>query len=458
VQILNRSSESTRTLEVEARDVPERLLGRGRRAGEATAYFPRSKVDDGWRCGGLLAHRPEVLWSGSPSNAVEAAELLGRVEALIRTRRRSGGEVDTGLIVLLSYEAITAPETIDHPVPAIQVLAVDRSIRLAASADRARLTARATLDRSAAAGLDTLRREFEPAPAETHDEDPGGVRVHGRVRTSLPRDAYLAAVERVRGHITEGDIYQANVCQRFSATCAGDPLAFWLDLSSRSASPRAAWVEADGMSLASISPEAFLTVEPDGRVETRPIKGTRARSHDPAEDRRAAESLLASAKDRAELLMIVDLERNDLGRVCRVGSVRATSVADLVSFSSVHHLVGRVEGRLRREVGFRELVEATFPGGSITGAPKLEAMRILRELEPVSRGPFTGSLIWAGDDGSLDSSILIRSPVFAGGRVYLGAGGGIVADSDAEAEWGESNHKARAAANALGFEPEEATR
>ena len=154
--------------------------------------------------------------------------------------------------------------------------------------------------------------------------------------------------------------------------------------------------------------------------------------------------------------MIVDLERNDLSRVCVAGSVEVPELAALRSYPAVHHLVAHVRGRLGRGVGVSELLRATFPGGSITGAPKIRAMEILRSLEPVPRGLFTGSLCWFGDDGTLDSSILIRSWVFGRDRAWLGAGGGIVADSDPEQEWQESNHKARALARVLGFEPEEA--
>ena len=159
--------------------------------------------------------------------------------------------------------------------------------------------------------------------------------------------------------------------------------------------------------------------------------------------------------DDAELAMIVDLERNDLSRVCRTGTVRATEIARLVSFPTVHHLVGRVEGLLREDVEIPALLEATFPGGSITGAPKLRAREILARLEGCARGWFTGSLLWLGDDGSLDSSILIRSVVFAHGRLRLGAGCGIVADSDPEEEWLECLTKLRAPAEALGLAAEE---
>jgi len=336
----------------------------------------------------------------------------------------------------------------------VVALGVDRSIRFESSG-AVRLTARSASPAGSTEDLDRIRRDLDVA-AEPVGTSPTPAKISATPRTSLPRERYLRTVEELRSRIARGDLYQANLCQRFVAPVTGDPFESWCDLSRIDRAPRSAWFEAGGIALASISPELFLTVDPDGSVSTLPIKGTRPRGDTPEEDRRAADELSRSAKDRAELLMIVDLERNDLGRVCRVGSVHAPSTGDLQSFASVHHLVARVEGRLREDAGFADLIEATYPGGSITGAPKLAAMQILNELEPEPRGFFTGCLFWAGDDGSLDSSILIRTPVFRDGHLYLGAGGGIVADSDPEGEWHESNHKARAAARALGFDPEEA--
>jgi para-aminobenzoate synthetase component 1 len=210
------------------------------------------------------------------------------------------------------------------------------------------------------------------------------------------------------------------------------------------------------LALASASPEVFVDVSLSGRAETRPIKGTRPRGGTPSSDAAAAAELLASAKDRAELVMIVDVLRNDLGRVARTGSVVVPELLALRSYAAVHHLVARVQAWLKPGLTVSEVIAAVFPGGSITGAPKERAIELLREIEPCPRGLYTGSLLWLDDDGSMASSILIRSAIVAGGRVYVGAGGGIVADSDPEAEWSEANAKARALTRALGFEPEEA--
>jgi para-aminobenzoate synthetase component I len=182
----------------------------------------------------------------------------------------------------------------------------------------------------------------------------------------------------------------------------------------------------------------------DGRVETKPIKGTRPRSKDPERDRALAEELRTSAKDRAENVMIVDLLRNDLGKCCVPGSVRASKLFDVESFASVHQLVSTVEGRLARGLHALDLVAACFPGGSITGAPKVAAMKIIEELEPQRRSVYCGSIGYIGFDGNMDTNIAIRTLVQQGGRVYTWAGGGVVADSNVDAEYQESLDKAAA--------------
>ena len=206
----------------------------------------------------------------------------------------------------------------------------------------------------------------------------------------------------------------------------------------------------EGAAVVSASPERFLRLGADGRVETRPIKGTRPRRADAAADAAEARALLDSAKDRAENLMIVDLLRNDIGRVCAVGSVRVPVLCGLESFASVHHLVSVVEGRLAPGRTAVDLLRACFPGGSVTGAPKVRAMEIIAELEPARRGPYCGSIAWLGADGGMDSSIIIRTLcIGASGRVAAQAGGGIVADSDPAAEHEESLTKAAALLRAL---------
>jgi anthranilate/para-aminobenzoate synthase component I len=198
------------------------------------------------------------------------------------------------------------------------------------------------------------------------------------------------------------------------------------------------------------SPERFLSLGADGAVETRPIKGTRPRVADADADREIAAELAGAAKDRAEHVMIVDLERNDLGRICRPGSIEVASLARVVSLPTVHHLVSTVRGRLRPEIGLTALLAATFPGGSVTGAPKRRAMQIIDELEPAPRGIYTGATGWLGAAGDLDLAIAIRTAVLRAGTLEVSVGGGIVADSTPEGELAETEVKARAFAALAG--------
>ncbi len=249
----------------------------------------------------------------------------------------------------------------------------------------------------------------------------------------LDRATYEGRVARVLDYIRAGDIFQANFTGRFLARRpAGLPLFdLYRRLLALSPAPFAACLHwGDGRGLASASPERFLSLGADGRIETRPIKGTRPRGATPREDAELARDLAASVKDRAENLMITDLLRNDIGRVARIGSVRVPALCAVETFASVHHLVSVVEGRLRPGLGPVDLLRATFPGGSITGAPKIRAMEIIDELEEARRGPYCGSIAWIGFDGAMDSSIVIRTLTVTPDRVVAQAGGGIVADSD----------------------------
>ncbi len=270
------------------------------------------------------------------------------------------------------------------------------------------------------------------------------------VTSSLPRDAFQASVERIRGYIRRGDLFQANLTHLLRAPLphhTGEDL--YGRLVEESGAPFAAYLETPAGEVASISPESFLSVR--GRqVITRPIKGTAPRDPDPSRDQAMAESLRASEKDRAENVMIVDLLRNDLSRVALPGSVRVPRLVELESHPTVHHLVSWVTATLRPDVGPRALLRATFPGGSITGAPKVRAMEVLRELEPVPRGVYTGALGLVGFRGEVELSIAIRTAVVAGGEAWYGTGGGITLASDPGEEWRESLAKARAFLQAMG--------
>jgi para-aminobenzoate synthetase component 1 len=259
---------------------------------------------------------------------------------------------------------------------------------------------------------------------------------------------YINAVRRAIDYVHAGDCFQVNLSQRLLHRATMSPLELYGRLRERNAAPFAGYFDLGDFVIASASPERFLRVE-QGEVETRPIKGTRPRGATPEEDRRRAEELLQSSKDRAENVMIIDLLRNDLGRVCEYGSVRVAEVCRLESFRYVHHLVSTVRGRLRAGLGPVDLLQAAFPGGSVTGAPKVRAMEIIAELEPTARGPYCGSLGYIGLDGAMDTNLLIRTFTIGKGWIQFPVGGGIVADSDPDGEYAETLHKAEGLLRAL---------
>ncbi len=263
------------------------------------------------------------------------------------------------------------------------------------------------------------------------------------LRSSFTHAGYVAAVARVREYILAGDIFQANLSQRFDAPLEESPWSLYRRLRTRNAAPFAAFLDFPDVTVLSASPERFLSVDERGQVETRPIKGTRPRGVGPEHDAALGQALSESAKDRAENLMIVDLMRNDLSRVCLPGSVRVQELFALERYATVHHLVSTVAGRLAPGRDALDLLRATFPGGSITGAPKLRAMEIITELEASARGVYCGSVGYLSVTGALDTSIAIRTVVVRDGRLCFSAGGGIIADSDPEQEYRETLDKAR---------------
>ena len=262
-------------------------------------------------------------------------------------------------------------------------------------------------------------------------------------RSTFTEDSFCDAVRRVQEHIRAGEIYQANLAQRFEAALPEDfdPWAFYRVLRRVNPAPFAAFLSDGETVIASSSPEQFLRLE-HGRVEARPIKGTIARSADPEADRARAGALLASTKDRAENVMIVDLLRNDLSRVCAPGSVEVPVLCGLESYAAVHHLTSVVRGRLRPGLGATDLIAACFPGGSITGAPKIRAMDVISSLETVARGVYCGAIGYLGFDGSMNLNIAIRTAVLGRGRAVVQAGGGITLLSDPAAEYAETLVKA----------------
>ena len=268
------------------------------------------------------------------------------------------------------------------------------------------------------------------------------------LRSNFTRDEYLRTVERALEHIAAGDIYQVNLAQRFRLERAPSAHALFHSLRAESPAPFSSLLTTPAGGIVSSSPERFFTIDGD-RIETRPIKGTRPRGATASEDQALAAALHASAKDRAENVMIVDLERNDLGRICEIGSVRVPSLCEVASYANVHHLVSRVEGRLREDAGPVDVIRAMFPGGSITGAPKIRAIEIIDALEPTRRGVYTGAIGYWDSSGACDFNITIRTIVVEGAEASFHAGGGIVADSTPEGEYEETLVKARGMMGAL---------
>ncbi len=268
------------------------------------------------------------------------------------------------------------------------------------------------------------------------------------LRSNFTHEAYIEAVRRARQYIIDGDIFEVNISQRFEAEISFTPWELYLRSRQINPAPFAAYIDFDGVIIVSASPERFIRYQ-GGWVETRPIKGTARRGKTPREDRAKAKELLNSIKDRAENMMIVDLERNDLGRVCRFGTVRVTELAILEKYPTVYHLTSTVVGQLKEGKGRIELLKATLPGGSITGAPKIRAMEIIDELEPTRRSVYTGNIGYLSFNGNMDLSIVIRTFLIKGNRAYFQAGGAVVYDSQPEAEYQEMLDKVRALINAL---------
>jgi len=368
-----------------------------------------------------------------------------------------------GLAGFLGYdlgrqlERLPSIAAADQELPTLRLALHDWVIAWDRRDGRAWLAGRAVdelvgrLDRRLAAVRERLEARTPPAAASPAPESPR------EMRSGLSRPEYEAGVSTIRRWIAEGDIYQANLTRRLEAPFRGDPWPLYRQLRTGDPALFAAFVDLGPSpftgaprAIVSASPEPFMSVTRYGLVEANPIKGTRPRGRDRESDRALACELLASGKDRAENVMIVDVLRNDLGRVCRPGTVRVPRLCRLERTAAVQHLVSTVTGRLKKGLDASDLLAASFPGGSITGAPKIRAMQLLEGLEPVRRGPYTGVAGWIGPDGAMASSILIRSFVADGERLTLHVGGGITWRSDPAAEWDETVAKARGPLAAIG--------
>lgn len=394
-------------------------------------------------------------WRGDPLDALQ--EQLRRY-ALPRRDALRAGPVGRaiGLMGFLSYdlnqwiERLPAAKPCEPRVPELAWFGMRRSVVIdhlegrawaVSLADPHGLESQAR--REAADGLESLVEQLAAgsnsvaAPAAAITLSP----------TSTQAEFELM-VRRALEHIRAGDVYQVNLAQRFMAPWAGDPLALYLTLRRINPSPFACYLAWDGLAVVSCSPERLVRVQ-DGWADTRPIAGTRPRGASAEADAMQGLELLMSEKERAEHLMLVDLARNDLGRVCASGTVSVSELMALEEYSHVIHIISNVAGRLRPGASVIDAVRAVFPGGTITGCPKVRCMQILRELEPVGRGLYTGALGYASFTGALDTNIAIRTMVLGQGRLSFHAGAGIVADSDPAREYHETLAKAGALMQAL---------
>ncbi len=291
------------------------------------------------------------------------------------------------------------------------------------------------------AGLEELLSESQkihieqPPPANLETID------FSRIRCNMDKEYYLRSIEKIKHYIYEGDIYQVNFSQRFECDYTSRSIALFHWQNHYNPSPYAAYIDSGDFHIVSASPEMFITIA-DGYIKTKPIKGTRPRMKNAGRD--FALDLLRSEKEQAELNMIIDLERNDVAKICEPGTRKVIKPRTIESYPTVFHAVATVGGRLRKDVMFCDVLKAMFPGGSITGAPKIRSMEIIDETEPTARGVYTGSIGFIGLDGSVCLNIAIRTIIIKDRKAYAQTGGGIVADSDSEAEWQETITKARA--------------
>ena len=381
-----------------------------------------------WPRATLMADREGVRIAGASGVRTSSEGPVDALRALLREVPAGAWPDEGGIAGAIAYDlARPGPAA---PTPLVFAIAVDRFL----VEEDDRIVAAGSLPTTLAPPRDPpWSRPLVPASR------PG---VRGLAAwSSLTRDEHRSSVLRVKEHIAAGDIYQANLSQRFQVPFGGSGLGLYRELRRLSPAPFSGYLRGPGFEIASASPERLLDVR-DGLASTRPIAGTRPRSADPGRDRELRAELLLSDKERAEHLMLVDLARNDLGRVAELGSVVVDELMTVEEYAQVRHIVSNVRARLRHGHDALDALMALFPGGTITGVPKVRCMRILDALEPVPRGFYTGALFYLTPSGRLDANILIRSAVVAGGAATFHTGGGIVADSDPDHEYLETLHKA----------------
>ena len=379
---------------------------------------------------------------------------LGEFLRLNRDKNETELPIVSGAIGYFSYDygrehmGVPSAEQDVEPIPQARVVFYDLLLIEDCREKRVWLSACGQTE-DAEALLARFRRDIErgmeegfPALPDAHATKPI------TVRPNFEKEEYKAAVDRMIRYIIEGDIYIANMTQRLDVMSDREPLAVFEHLRTHNPSPFGGYLDCGDHQIICASPERFLRLR-DGVVETRPIKGTRKRGETPEEDEALRRELEQSEKDKSELLMIVDLERNDLNRVCRPGSVEVTELFTVETYATVFHLVSNIRGELAQGNDVTDLLRAAFPGGSITGAPKYRAMEIIDELEHGKRGLYTGSIGYLTLDGDCDLNIVIRTALHRDGRYHLGVGGGITSESDLEFEYEETLQKAKAVLEAL---------
>jgi aminodeoxychorismate synthase component I len=388
-----------------------------------------------------------------------ASDALERLAAMLEPAAAVPGSppLTSGVLGYLAYELLHEIEPVPRsaaPAPVgplmhftrfAAVLAVD------ASAGRTVITARdekslATARELAESAPDRIEIPQPPRSAAAFGLDEliaAGLTPH------TGATEYRALVDAARESIAAGRVFEVCLTQEFTATADIEGHKLYEELRRRNPAPMSAYLRGDGVEVLCSSPERLVSVSSYGTIETRPIKGTRPRSADPKEDARLREELANSAKDRAENTMIVDLARNDLGRVCETGSVEVPELCVLESYASVHHLVSTVRGTLRDGVGPTDVIRACFPAGSMTGAPKVEAMKMIAEVEHSQRGIFSGAIGWIGDDGAMDLNVVIRTIIKRGDQLSFHTGGAVTSESTPDAEYAETMDKARVLAESI---------
>ena len=435
-QLVNRCAGEPFVCALDGGDVRSWGLGRA-----LLGFRPRATLRVSASGDAVMRDGCEHHWHGHPF------DLLDRFCAATAARARTAEPFAGGVVAALSYDLrlwverlpARAPDDLKRvrDLPVLHAAAYDWLLSYSYTDRRYQLASAhhsATELREVAAHLAALAAQ--PAPH-------GSGRQLPRANADVSEASYLAAVRSILQYIAAGDVYQVNLAHRFLVDDPPAPAALFVALQRQHPMPFAGYIDGGDFTLVSNSPECFLTLDGD-RLATFPIKGTRPRGADACSDHAAAAELHADPKEQAEHVMIVDLERNDLGRVCRIGTVRVDEFARLRSFPSLHHLVSKVSGRLRPGTRLADVLRAMFPGGSISGAPKIRAMEIIDELEPVCRSFYTGAIGFIGFDGRAVFNLAIRTAVATPRRFTYHAGGGIVADSIPAREYDETLLKARA--------------